>query len=140
MAFVNLLQAVYPVGSIYISATNTSPATIIGGTWFQITARFLYANTNPTTTGGTNSHSHVLSNNGGAMIDTIPGVSNNKWINIGTTSSNRSFSPRYKHAFETTTYNSSNESAWHTVALEGNTDSITTMPSYYTVCAWVRTA
>ena len=140
MAFVNLLQAVYPVGSVYISATNTSPASTIGGTWTQITARFLYANTNPTATGGTNNHSHVLSANGGAMFDVLAGVSNNKWINIGTTSSGRSFSPVNKHAFEAINYNPSSETAWHTMALEGNTDSATTMPSYYVVCVWVRTA
>lgn len=140
MAFTNLLAAMYPVGSVYLSTVSTSPATVIGGTWVQITARFLYANTNPTTTGGTNSHSHVLSQNGGAMIDAMPGVSNKNWINIGTTSSKRSFSPRYTHAFQAAAYNDSNETAWHTVALEGNTDSVVTMPSYYTVCAWVRTA
>lgn len=41
MAFVNLLQAVYPVGSIYQSVTSTSPASVIGGTWSAIKDRFL---------------------------------------------------------------------------------------------------
>lgn len=36
MAFVNLLQAFYPVGSVYFSTTATSPASLIGGTWSQI--------------------------------------------------------------------------------------------------------
>lgn len=36
MAFVNLLQAVYPVGTIYCSTVATSPSSIIGGTWVQI--------------------------------------------------------------------------------------------------------
>lgn len=36
MAFVNLGQIIYPVGSIYISVTSTSPATIFGGTWTAI--------------------------------------------------------------------------------------------------------
>lgn len=34
--FVNLLDIVYPVGSMYFSATDTSPASAIGGTWEQI--------------------------------------------------------------------------------------------------------
>lgn len=34
--FVNLLDVIYPVGSIYITTNATSPAASIGGTWEQI--------------------------------------------------------------------------------------------------------
>ena len=34
--FVNLLDIIYPVNSIYITASGVSPATSIGGTWTQI--------------------------------------------------------------------------------------------------------
>lgn len=34
--FVNLLDIIYPVGSIYITTNATSPANSIGGTWEQI--------------------------------------------------------------------------------------------------------
>ena len=34
--FVNLLDIVYPVGSMYFNTNNTSPASTIGGTWVQI--------------------------------------------------------------------------------------------------------
>ena len=49
-----LLNSIYPVGSIYISTANTSPASFLGGTWTQIKGRFLLgaganeANTNTT--------------------------------------------------------------------------------------------
>lgn len=36
MAFTNLLEVLYPVGSVYISTLSTSPAEVIGGTWTQI--------------------------------------------------------------------------------------------------------
>lgn len=36
MSWVNLLDAIYPVGSVYISTINTSPASIVGGVWTQI--------------------------------------------------------------------------------------------------------
>lgn len=39
--WVNLLDIVYPVGSIYQSTKNTSPASIVGGTWSAIQGRFL---------------------------------------------------------------------------------------------------
>ena len=34
-------EVVYPIGSIYISINNTSPATLFGGSWAQITDTFL---------------------------------------------------------------------------------------------------
>ena len=67
-----LLDLVYPIGAIYISVVNTSPATLFGGTWEQIKDTFLLsAGTNHTagTTGGSEtvvleitnlpSHSHT---------------------------------------------------------------------------------
>ena len=41
MAYVNLLQVIYPIGAIYQSTNATSPASIIGGTWSAIQNRFL---------------------------------------------------------------------------------------------------
>ena len=34
--FVNLLDIIYPVQSMYITASTTSPASSVGGTWTQI--------------------------------------------------------------------------------------------------------
>ena len=30
---VDIFDAIYPIGSVYISVTSTSPATLFGGTW-----------------------------------------------------------------------------------------------------------
>lgn len=38
-----LIDLVYPVGSIYMSANNVSPQTFLGGTWQQIQGQFLLA-------------------------------------------------------------------------------------------------
>ena len=39
----DLINTIYPVGSIYISTNSTSPSTLFGGTWEQIKDTFLLA-------------------------------------------------------------------------------------------------
>lgn len=51
----SILNAVYPVGAVYISYVSTSPAELFGGTWTAITGRFPYFNAG-TSTGGSNTH------------------------------------------------------------------------------------
>lgn len=55
-----ILEAVYPVGSIYMSVNSTSPATLFGGTWQAIQGKFLlgaYGNTYKAgSTGGEATH------------------------------------------------------------------------------------
>lgn len=53
--FVNLLDIIYPVGSIYQSMSATSPASTIGGTWTQLET-FLYGSTIAKQTGGEATH------------------------------------------------------------------------------------
>lgn len=53
--FVNLLDIVYPVGSIYQSMNATSPADSIGGTWTKIKT-FLYGADTAKETGGEATH------------------------------------------------------------------------------------
>ena len=58
----NLFNLVYPVGSIYMSVNNTSPATLFGGTWEKIQGRFLLGSG---TTSGT-SKSYTLGGTAGS--------------------------------------------------------------------------
>lgn len=46
---------IYPVGSIYLSYVSTSPASLFGGSWTQLTGAFLRA-ANDTATGGADTH------------------------------------------------------------------------------------
>ena len=48
-----LLDAVWPVGSIYLSASEISPETLFGGTWEQVKDRFLLAAGDVYSLGGT---------------------------------------------------------------------------------------
>lgn len=49
----NLLGEVYPVGSIYMSVSNTSPTALFGGTWEKIEGKFLLCSSSNYTLGAT---------------------------------------------------------------------------------------
>lgn len=55
--FVNLLDIIYPIGSVYITFSATSPANAVGGTWELLENVFLYSSTGTTgTIGGERTH------------------------------------------------------------------------------------
>lgn len=60
MAYINLGQVIYPVGAIYASANSTSPASLFGGSWTQITNAALRG---ATWVGYNGSDTHALSVN-----------------------------------------------------------------------------
>lgn len=57
-----ILEAVYPIGSIYISVNSTSPATLFGGTWEAIQGKFLL---------GANSSTYKAGSTGGEAAHTL---------------------------------------------------------------------
>lgn len=71
--FVNLMDIVYPVGSIYHSMNTTSPADSIGGTWTKIKT-FLYGADTANQTGGEATHT--------LTVDEIPSHVHSININI----------------------------------------------------------
>lgn len=64
-----ILDIIYPVGSIYLSWNSTNPSTYFGGTWTQLKGGFLYGFVESPGTGngtGTSTNSHTLT------IDQMP--------------------------------------------------------------------
>lgn len=60
----NQIDALYPVGSIYLSVNDTNPSTFIGGTWERIKDRFLLAAGNTYAAGSTGGEAtHTLTLN-----------------------------------------------------------------------------
>lgn len=62
-----ILEKFYPVGSIYISAKSDSPSTLFGGTWEQITGKYLLASNTSGERAGSNlqtniniDHNHIV--------------------------------------------------------------------------------
>ena len=60
MAYINLLEIVYPIGSVYISTTETSPAEIIGGSWTKIEGATLRSCSKTDEIGYIGSDTHTL--------------------------------------------------------------------------------
>ena len=140
--WVNICDVFWPVGSIYMSYSSTSPANMFGGQWTQISGRFLYPSSSAGSTGGSNTHNHPLSGLGAACIDTIGTAEG--WLNIATCSDSRyelsSNANLYKAAYLTNQKNNSTETGFHGTSLMGVTDDRETLPSYITVYCWRRTA
>jgi microcystin-dependent protein len=59
-----IFDAIYPVGSIYLSYNHVSPGTLFGGTWARIENAFLWASSASDTIGVTGGEkTHVLTAN-----------------------------------------------------------------------------
>lgn len=61
---------IYPVGSLYISVSSTSPATLFGGTWERIKGYYLYAG-NGGNTGGSNTSGGPSNNSTSSTAITV---------------------------------------------------------------------
>ena len=74
LASASLLDKVYPVGSIYMSTSSTSPADLFGGTWESLKDRFLVgagSSYEANATGGASSHAHTTGEHT-LTIDELP--------------------------------------------------------------------
>lgn len=150
MAWISLLDYVYPVGSVYLSTSSLSPAQFIGGTWQQVTGKFVRAGVTAKTTGGSDTHSHTygwdyldyyssMANFNNASIANYMGIwdddnqtyqsgnlttLNSMWgtVNAGIQNGSRGVDSIANHHGTKMTIHASN------------------MPSYYDVFMWIRTA
>lgn len=121
----DIVNIVYPVGSIYMSVNSTSPATLFGGTWEQIEDTFLLAAGSTYSAGDTGGEAeHTLT------VDEMPSHTHPNTTSQGGTSG----------------------SGWYLRHIQsGNNGSIATgsrggdqphnnMPPYLAVYVWKRTA
>lgn len=145
-------KTIYPVGSIYVSVSSISPASLFGGSWEQIQDRFLLAagsTYGAGTTGGSTTHRHryglhtwmyfgaIVEHGGATDFPILPhsydtGVSD--WDNM--------------HSYSATDGNINNNVAGSRKAVkgalgkwvEGYTTDTSSLPPYLTVYVWKRVA
>ena len=149
----------FPVGAVYISTVNKSPARIYGGTWTQITGRFLYCTTTSKTTGGASSVSYTPAgtNTGHAITaGQMPSHSHCQRSRTGDGNWNTEVSAtggssggawpaqagwtNYGNGWNTGTTTATGSGETHTHTFTGTAATINTMPPWFSVYAWHRTA
>ena len=125
-----MIDKIYPVGSIYLAMNSTNPSSLFGGTWERIKDRFLLACGDSYTSIGTygGEESHTLT------IDEMPSHTHtaNQW-NL--------YANNYGDAYNTPTgtgnwYNQSHI----TTDATGGGKAHNNMPPYVTCYMWQRTA
>lgn len=95
----SIVNLIYPVGSIYLSVNETSPATLFGGTWEQLQDRFLI--------GAGNDYS--LNGIGGATSQSYTPAGS-----VGSHTLTTSEIPSHNHTFTGSAVNTGNQSQDHT--------------------------
>ena len=99
----NIVDLIFPIGTMFLSQANTSPAGFVGGTWAEFNEnRFLLPNKN-TATGGSWSitvnnlpaHNHSTSNSAYRFL-TQQDAASWEWLATSSSSSGSSWEVRYK--------------------------------------------
>lgn len=136
-----LSDVLYPVGSIYMSVNSTNPSTLFGGTWEQITGRFLYCTNTSKTTGGSNTTGSAGGGNTGStvlqqsnlpsrtVVCTKANMSNSAW---GDTQAYNGYS------FHCLADSGETSGKGHTHIINAHTHT-QNLPPYFTVYCWYRT-
>lgn len=132
---------VYPVGSIYISANETNPGTLFGGTWEQIKDKFLLSAGSTYSEGeegGAASYGLSVSHKHTAPIgynsDAVGGININGTVSAGNGKAYRTANTDYSGSSL-----SSNVTAYYTANATVSA-TIPTLPPYLVVYVWKRTA
>lgn len=125
----DFMLAIYPVGSIYMSVSSTSPATLFGGTWERIKDTFLLSAGNTYSAGATGGEAtHKLT------VDEMPSHTHAiyYYLSSGSKSFGYSFQDKGEPSSQTTPSGG--------IVNTGGSTAHNNMPPYLAVYVWKRTA
>lgn len=143
----SLINKVYPIGSIYMSLKNISPASFLGGNWTQIKSKFLLGadvdfktNTTPTFKTKTEGGNENITLTEGQMPnhyhDGIYPVGNNDW-RLAQSGYGTAINMKYALEINHTQQSNVNLGSFVT-AKAGNNEAHDNMPPYKVVFMWQR--
>lgn len=139
-SWINLLDIIYPIGSVYISNSSTSPSSTIGGSWTQVTGKFIRGN-NSNGSGNASTHTHVLGSASGAQFDFGYGQSGASMVFANNWNVNLTFTAKEKKYIMGTEVGVAGEDFHSPLALIGSTNSASAgNPAYKDFYIWYRTA
>ena len=130
MAWINLLDVIYPIGSLYFSNNATSPAAIVGGSWTKIeeaairsgdAVGYVGADKHAITIDEMPEHSHELRN--------MPPWYTRNWVDGGAVYNQKS-----------STSNAVNYEYGDKVAMTGGGQAMSLVQHSYNCYIWYRTA
>ncbi|EAY12394.1 hypothetical protein TVAG_445040 [Trichomonas vaginalis G3] len=144
-----ILQTLYPIGSIYTSMNSTKPEVVLGlGTWTQIVDKFLYCANSSKETGGSKTisganlpaHSHYIN-----LSTSEAGLHSHRFWDWSGMTKGKGYDVKEDVKFAINCYWSNTEvGGSHTHRVSGYTQttgqSKDYMPPYMTVYAWYRIA
>ena len=153
----DLVDVIYPIGSIYMSVNSNSPSTLFGGTWQQLEDTFLFATSGTADTGyqataGSKDavvveHNHTqASHNHGSGDSTYPNfMTTNINIAVGQTkrtlpSAGSDYYYVYSKEKGDIGQHSTTDSKQPTINNKGVSGTDKNMPPYMKVYMWKRTA
>ena len=134
-----MINVIYPVGAIYMSVNSTSPATLFGGTWEQLSNRFIVgvgSNYSAGTTGGSSTHYHTTGDHT-LTVNEIPNHDHSVWLR---TDSGIATTVSYVAENGKAMISSVNSTGGDQPHNHGNTSSESNLPPYLAVYMWKRTA
>lgn len=126
----DLVNIIYPVGSIYLAYNHVNPSTLFGGSWVRIEGRFLWATTASGTIGSTGGEStHTLT------INEMPSHNHDLNSNLNWDASNGTIA-KFRTGSNGNNYGKGNLNT----AYVGGGQPHNNMPPYIEISAWRRTA
>ena len=140
-----LLQRVYPIGSLYISESTVSPATLFGfGRWEKIEDKFLIGtgkNTPIKSQGGSATHTHGNRDGRNGNLAAAIGAVNGNTNAIGYKAANDTDLNALGNASYVITGAGAGFTGWnHFTQVVGQTAEANSLPPYYAINIWRRTA
>lgn len=126
----DIVDMIYPVGSIYMSVNSTSPATLFGGSWTQLKDRFLLGAGSTYTNGSTGGASTAR-----LAVANLPSHTHPQYI---ATSSGGSLSVNYDNSGWSTAGKAVAQGI--ATGATGTGTAFSILPPYLVVYMWKRTA